>query len=94
MAKSTRTKRSVRRQPGKRSGASRTISRREYAELVLRLSSAELQAQRNRAELDLHAARITELQGILENLMRAADAAAAASELPALPHTPTRTVES
>jgi len=60
---------------------------------VLRLGSAELQVQRNRAELELHASRITQLHEILENLMQAAEAAAAAKEIP-LSIPPLRTVES
>jgi hypothetical protein len=92
VAKRIRSKQRRRLQPGTRA-ASRGISRHEYAELVLRLGSAELQVQRNRAELELHASRIAQLQEILENLMRAAEAAAAAKEIP-LSITPARTVES
>jgi hypothetical protein len=71
----------------------RGVSRREYAELVLRLGSAELQMQRNRAELELLASRVTHLQEILDNLMQVAEAAAATKEI-SLRIPPARTVES
>jgi hypothetical protein len=70
------------------------VSRREYAELVVRLGGVELQAQRNRAELELHAARIAQFEEIFENLRKAASAATLSSDIPDLPITPTPTVES
>jgi hypothetical protein len=93
VAKRTESKERRRTQHEKRAVTARGVSRREYAELVLRLGSAELQVQRNRAELELHASRIAQLHEILDHLMQAAEAAAAAKDLP-LPGPPARTVES
>jgi hypothetical protein len=70
------------------------VSRREYAELVVRLGSVELQAQRNRAELELHAQRIAQLQELVDALKAAAVSPALASEIPPLPIPPMPTVES
>ena len=70
------------------------VSRREYAELVVRLGSVELQIQRNRAELELHAQRIAQLQELVAALKAAAVPSALASEIPPLPLPPTPTVES
>jgi hypothetical protein len=70
------------------------VSRREYAELVLRLGSLELQVQRNRAELELHAHRIADLQETVEALKLAAPSAALSSEIPSLPAPPKPVVES
>ena len=70
------------------------VSRREYAEVVVRLGSVELQAQRNRAELELHAQRIAQLQELVESLKRTSPSPALSSEIPALPIPPKPTVES
>ena len=91
--KTFRRKRSkVRSQPHKRS-VRPAVSRREYAELVVRLGSVELQIQRNRAELELHAQRIAQLQESVDALKAAALPTALANEMP-LPIPPTPTVES
>ena len=69
------------------------VSRREYAEVVLRLGSLELQVQRNRAELELHAQRIAELQEFVAS--RKTAVSPLSSEIPPLPiPPPTSTVES
>ncbi|RPI57772.1 MAG: hypothetical protein EHM55_00655 [Acidobacteria bacterium] len=69
------------------------VSRREYAELVVRLGSVELQLQRSRAELEVHARRIAQLQEQLESL-KAATPAPAIAEIAALPLPPKPVVES
>jgi hypothetical protein len=38
------------------------VTRREYAELIVRLGSVELQAHRNRVTLDLQGQRIAQMQ--------------------------------
>jgi hypothetical protein len=74
----------------------RSVTRREYAELAVRLGAIELQAQRNRAAIELQAERLTHLQEQVNALTAAAAGAQALSqEGPAAPLTPTtRTVES
>jgi hypothetical protein len=44
------------------------VTRREYAELVVRLGSLELQAQRNRARLEVQGERIAQMQEQLDML--------------------------
>jgi hypothetical protein len=92
--KSLRRKASKRRLPSSRRSSRPGVSRQEYAELVVRLGSVELQAQRNRAELELHAQRIAQLQELVAALKAAALSAAVASDMPPLPIPPTPTVES
>ena len=65
-----------------------------YAEVVLRLGSVELQVQRNRAELELHAQRIAELQDLVRSLNKATLSPALSSEIPPLPLPLKPTVES
>ena len=60
--KRVRRSKSKRRSSAAAPGARQSVTRREYAELVVRLGSVELQVQRNRAMLDLHAQRIAQLQ--------------------------------
>ncbi len=71
-----------------------SVSRREYAEVVLRLGSIELQVQRNRAELELHAQRIADLQELVRSLNKATLSPALSNEIPPLPLPPKPTVES
>jgi hypothetical protein len=65
------------------------VTRREYAELVVRIGSVELQAHRNRAILDLQAKRIAQMQEELNRLhasavqSRVADVAGLAMAPPA-----------
>jgi hypothetical protein len=80
--------------PSPASRSSRTgVSRREYAELVLRLGSVELQVQRNRAEIELHTQRIAHLQDTIEAL-KTTSAAVLSTDIAALPAPPTGTIES
>lgn len=67
--------------PSRRSG----VSRREYAELVVRLGTVELQSRRYRAELETHARRIAQLQEQLERLKPAATPAAHAADIVVMP---------
>jgi hypothetical protein len=67
----------------------RSVTRREYAELVVRLGSVELQAQRNRATLDLQARRIAELQEQLSLLQAAQSLAKDVPGVPVPPPIPT-----
>ena len=62
LMKRIRRSKSKRRSSAATPGARQSVTRREYAELVVRLGSVELQAQRNRATLDLHAQKIAQLQ--------------------------------
>jgi hypothetical protein len=74
--------------------SSRAVTRREYAELVVRLGSVELQTQRTRAELELHARRIAQLHDLVEALRLAGAASALSSEMAVLPAPPKGTIES
>ena len=86
--------------PKRRSHASvparrQTVTRREYAELVVRLGSAELQMQRNRASIDLQAQLIRQLQDQLSAIAIAQSPQAVSGENPVLPiAVATPTVES
>ncbi len=62
-----------------------SVSRREYAELVVRLGTVELQARRYRGELEAQARRIAQLQDQLDRLKPAATSAAHASDIVVLP---------
>ena len=93
MPQRRRTK-AKRRLPAIARPTSRGVSRREYAELVLRLGSVELQVQRNRAEIELHTQRIAQLQDTMDALKIASPSSAFASDLPALTTPPKPTVES
>jgi hypothetical protein len=71
------------------------VTRREYAELVVRLGSVELQMQRNRAIIDLNTQRITQVLDQVNELKATAATTSLANELPALPlPVTTPTVES
>jgi hypothetical protein len=72
----------------------RTVTRREYAELAVRLGSAELQMQRNRAAIDLLAQRVAQLHEQVNALQASMVTPAFGTELPALPPATTPTVES
>jgi hypothetical protein len=94
-------KKTIRRtKPKRRSHAGVTaprpgVTRREYAEVVVRLGSVELQIQRNRAVIDLQGQRINQLQEQLNAVGAAAASQTASAEIPALPiAVSTPTVES
>ena len=71
------------------------VTRREYAELVVRLGSVEIQAQRNRATIDAQAQRLVQLQEQIDALKAPAVTQQLTQEIAALPLTPgTPTVES
>jgi hypothetical protein len=73
----------------------RVVTRREYAEVVLRLGSVERQAQQNRAAIELQAQRIIQLQEQLNAVATAAPPHTVSAEIPELPMTMTApTVES
>ena len=88
--------------PKRRSHASvparrQAVTRREYAELVVRLGSAELQMQRNRASIDSQAQLIRQLQDQLNALAiaQSPQAVSVSGDNPALPiAVATPTVES
>jgi len=63
----------------------RSVTRREYAALAVRLGAVELQMQRNRALIDLHTQRIAQLQEQVNALEASVAAQALANEIPALP---------
>ncbi len=72
-----------------------SVTRREYAEVVVRLGSVELQIQRNRAIIDLQTQRIAQLLEQINELKAAVATQSLAQEIPALPLIPTTpTVES
>jgi hypothetical protein len=66
----------------------RTVTRREYAEVVVRLGAAELQLQRTRAALETQAQRIAQLEEQVTALT-SATAAQALATLPVPATTPT-----
>jgi hypothetical protein len=72
----------------------RSVTRREYAELAVRLGSAELQMQRNRTIIDGLVQRVAQLQEQVIALYASAAKQALVTDLPALPPTTTPTVES
>lgn len=61
------------------------VTRREYAELVLRLASAELQTKKNRAAIDLQAQQIRQLQDQVNALAVALPSQPVSRDIPALP---------
>jgi hypothetical protein len=64
------------------------VTRREYAELVVRLGSVELLAHRNRAVLDRQAQRIAQLEEQLRALQADALARSLPQKIPAAPASP------
>jgi hypothetical protein len=73
----------------------RSVTRREYAAVVVRLGTLEIQVQRNRGTIELQAQRIGHLQEQIEVLKAAAAQQTLATEIAALPLSPTTpTVES
>jgi CII-binding regulator of phage lambda lysogenization HflD len=74
--------------------ARRAVTRREYAELAVRLGSAELQMQRNRTVIDALVQRVAQLQEQVSALHANAAQQTLVAELPALPPATTPTVES
>lgn len=91
MAKRRRQKakprRTVRREQGAR------ITRREYNHLSVRFSMLEMQANRNRIDLDIQLARIAQLQDEIA-ILRQNQAASALGTVPALPLSPKPILES
>jgi hypothetical protein len=73
-----------------RSGKSKlpAVTRREYAEVVVRLGSLEIQVQRNRTTIELQAQRIVELQEQIDALKAPAVAQQLTQELAAVPLAP------
>ena len=63
----------------------RAVTRGEYAEVVVRLGAVELQMQRNRADIDLQAQRIAQLQEQLRAIPTALPAQTVSKEMPPLP---------
>jgi hypothetical protein len=72
----------------------RPVTRREYAELLVRLGSVELQVRRNRADLELQARRIAQLEGQIAAPNAAAPAVTRPVEIAALVVPPAPPVES
>lgn len=91
MVKSRRRKVTKRSSP--RRARRDTVTRQEYADLCLRFSFLEMQANRNRIDLDIQFTRIAQLQDEIE-VLKQAQATAVATEIPALPVPPKPTVES
>ena len=71
----------------------RSVTRREYAELALRLGAVEMQMQRNRTEIERQAQRIVQLQEQVNALLAKTLTPSLGPEI-ALPPTTTPTVES
>lgn len=69
------------------------VTREEYADLCLRFSFLEMQANRNRIDLDIQLTRIAQLQDEFE-ILKQSLAAAVPTEMSALPIPPKPTVES
>jgi hypothetical protein len=72
----------------------RTVTRREYAELVVRLVATEAQTQRQRAALAVQEQRITQLQEEMDALKKATVAQAIANDIALVPLPATPTIES
>jgi uncharacterized coiled-coil protein SlyX len=72
----------------------RSITRREYAELAVRLGAAELQMQRNRAIIDGLVQRVAQLQEQVMALQASTAKPAPVTDFPIMPPTTTPTVES
>ena len=72
----------------------RTVTRRDYAELVVRLGATELQVKRHRAAIEQQARLITQMQAQLDALKTVAAAQTLAHDLAALPLPTPPTVES
>jgi hypothetical protein len=72
----------------------RSVTRREYAELAVRLGAVEMQMQRNRTTVEAQALRIAQLQEQVNALQASTVTQAFGTDLPALPSVPTPTVES
>lgn len=72
----------------------RIVTRREYAELLLRLAATEVQTQRQRAALELQEQRITQLQEQIDALKNTTVAQAVANDLAAVPLPVAPTIES
>jgi hypothetical protein len=70
------------------------ITRREYNDFSVRFSMLEMQANRNRIDLDIQLARIAQLQDEIAILRQNQAATALASEIPSLPLSPKQILES
>lgn len=70
------------------------ITRREYNDLSVRFSMLEIQANRNRIDLDIQLARIAQLQDEISILRHNQAGTALVSELPSLPLSPKPILES
>lgn len=70
------------------------VTRREYNDLNVRFSLLELQANRNRIDLDIQLARIAQLQDEIAILRQNEAATALAGEIPGLPLAPKPILES
>jgi hypothetical protein len=69
------------------------VSRQEYADLCLRFSFLEMQANRNRIDLDIQLTRIAQLQDEIE-ILKQRHTGAVTTEIPTLALSPKPTVES
>lgn len=72
----------------------RTVTRREYAEIVVRLAATEVQTQRQRAALELQEQRITHLQEQIDALKNTTVAQALANDISTVPLPARPTIES
>ena len=72
----------------------RSVTRREYAELVVRLAATEVQTQRQRAVLELQEQRISHLQEQIDALKTTTATQARANDLSVVPLPVTPTIES
>lgn len=69
------------------------VTRQEYADLCLRFSFLEMQANRNRIDLDIQLTRIAQLQDEIE-ILKQGQAGPVTTEIPTLPLSSKPIVES